>query len=114
MAETGAGASLWRGYQEHAGQPEGHGGVEEPRLDRGDRDTGAEQPRAQALEIGVESRLRRAVDVILEAPAIAGHRGERDDVPGALRLDRQSAVSGKRGSVCVDLGGRRLIKKHNT
>src|SRR3546814_16906520 len=41
---------------------------------------------------------------------LRGPHEEVRDVPGHL-LDRKSVVSGKSGSVRVDLGGRRIIKK---
>ena len=55
--EAGARHRVGRRHQEHPGQAERHRGVDEAGLDRRHRDAGAEQPRAQALEIGVSPAL---------------------------------------------------------
>src|SRR3546814_20796223 len=43
-------------------------------------------------------------------PAVANHHGEGEQT-SRERQDRKSVVSGKRVSVRVDLGGRRILKK---
>ncbi len=48
-----------------------------------------EQPRAQALQIGVQPRLGRAVDVVLDAPAIARDRAQHDDTAALLRFQHR-------------------------
>src|SRR3546814_18541583 len=56
------------------------------------------------LEQGAEGR-KRILNVLARELAVSGD---------AVDADRQRVVSGKRVSVRVDLGGRRIIKKKNT
>src|SRR3546814_13192675 len=71
-------------------------------------DLGACQGLAPALlTLGTEGGGSLMAAATSDAPAVA----DRD--PEDL-ADRRSVVSGKSGSVRVDLGGRRIIKKKNT
>src|SRR5262249_17761413 len=58
------GGGLGRGQEKGTETPEGHPGIDEAELYRGDRHAVAMQSRAQTLQIGVEARLRRPVDVV--------------------------------------------------
>src|SRR3546814_18123797 len=48
-----------------------------------------------------------------ERPALARRRRAQDLADSGFREDRKSVVEGKRGSVRVDVGGGRYIKKKN-
>src|SRR6185312_15451812 len=84
------------GGEEDAGLAPGHAGVEEARLDRSDRHARAEQPVAQPGGEGGEARLGGAIDIVLEPPAIAGHRAQNDDPAAASRLEQGGEVEQQR------------------
>src|SRR3546814_1146152 len=69
----------------------------------------------EAASIETEIRFEQGVQA-LQQQAASGQQGKRRgnlecDQPPAQSGDRKSVVSGKRVSVRVDLGGRRIIKK---
>src|SRR3546814_16174751 len=62
------------------------------------------------LEVFLHDRLAARLDGAAGGAAAPG----RMPRPELLHLDRKSVVEGKRVSVSVDLGGRRIIKKKQT
>src|SRR3546814_16827685 len=71
--------------------------------------------RSNRCDSGLNGHLSRSCGLGINAKmeALEGVEDERLDVT-PVEADRKSVVEGKRGSVRVDLGGRRLIKKKKT
>src|SRR3546814_17592671 len=60
-----------------------------------------------------ETRQRKVTALVFVGDAMEEELDHLGHLAGEIGLDRKSVVKGKRVSVRVDLGGRRIIKKNN-